>query len=98
MSGSILEVNGDGAEPTEADRPRRWVGPALVAALIGVPVLILIFSNLESAAIAWAGLEWEAPRWVVLGATFVAGAVFGRVLSWAWRRRRRRLRTTTEAR
>lgn len=74
------------------ERSSRWVGAALLFLAIVVPMLILVVSNTESATVAWAGFEWEAPRWVVLAATFAAGAVGGKVLGWAWRGWRRRRR------
>jgi uncharacterized integral membrane protein len=76
------------------EKPNRWIGPLILFLVILVPIVILILSNTETTAVAWAGFEWEGPRWVVLAATFVAGAVGGKVLGWvwrAWRRRRRRL-------
>lgn len=76
------------------ERPKRWIGPTLLLAAFLTPIAILVVSNTESSAIAWAGFEWQAPRWLILTATFVAGAIGGRLFGWAWRswrRRRRRL-------
>jgi uncharacterized integral membrane protein len=72
--------------------PNRWIGPLILLVVIVTPIAILIVSNTETTAIAWAGLEWEGPRWLVLAATFVAGAVGGKVLGWLWRSWRRRIR------
>lgn len=71
---------------------RRWVGVTVLLALVVVPVVILVVSNTDSTTLAWAGFEWEAPRWLILAATFFAGAVGGKLfgLLWrAWLRRRR---------
>jgi uncharacterized integral membrane protein len=67
--------------------------------LILTPIVILIVSNPDTATIAWAQFEWEAPRWLVLTATFVAGMIGGKLIGgvWrAWRRRRRRLAQEAE--
>ena len=74
------------------EKPNRWLGPLILFILIVTPIVILIASNTETTAIAWAGFEWEGPRWVVLSATFVAGAIGGKVLGWVWRSWRRRVR------
>lgn len=75
------------------ERSYRWVGAALLFLAIVIPVLILVVSNTESSTLAWAGFEWEAPRWLVLAATFGAGAVGGKVAGWVWRGWRRRRRS-----
>jgi uncharacterized integral membrane protein len=72
---------------------RRWVAPAVFVLLILAAVAILILSNTETTQLKFAGAEWSAPRWVVLAATFVAGAVVTRLLGWVWRTWRRRRRT-----
>jgi uncharacterized integral membrane protein len=77
------------APPTPA-RPRRWLGPVIFLLLIGVPVLILIFSNTDSTEVKFAWAEGNAPLWVILAITFVAGAVITRLLFWVWRTSRRR--------
>jgi uncharacterized integral membrane protein len=76
------------------EKPNRWIGPLILLVLLITPIVILIFSNTDSSTVAWAQWEWDAPRWLVLSATFVAGAVGGKLFGWlwrAWRRRRRRL-------
>lgn len=81
------------------EKPNRWIGPFLLLLVIGIPMVILVVSNTDSAAIAWAGFEWEAPRWLILLATFAAGIVVGPLFGWlwrAWRRRRRRLADEAE--
>lgn len=83
----------DRPEPTQSpDKPNRWIGPLILLLVIITPIVILIVSNTDTTAIAWAGFEWEAPRWLVLAATFVAGAIGGKVLGWVWRSWRRRVR------
>ncbi len=80
------------------EAPNRWIGPLALLAVIVVPIVILVFSNTESATVSWAGFDWEAPLWLVLAATFVAGAVGSRVFGWLWRQwRRRRRRLASEA-
>ncbi len=82
-------------EQQPAPRPPRYGFLTLIMLVAVVaPVVILIVSNTDSGAIAWAGWEWEAPRWLVLSATFVAGMIGGKLFGWLWRswlRRRRRL-------
>ena len=78
--------------------PRRWIGPALLLAVVVTPVVILMASNTESASLAWAGFEWNAPGWVVYSATFVAGAVGGKLFGWLWRSWRRRRRHLADQR
>ncbi len=76
------------------EAPRYGIVTLLLLVAVVAPVVILIASNLDSGAIAWAGWEWEAPRWLVLSATFVAGMIGGKLFGWLWRswlRRRRRL-------
>ena len=80
------------------EKPSRWIGPLILAVLILTPIAILVVSNTDTTAVAWAGFEWEAPRWLVLAATFVAGAIGGKVLGWLWRSwRKRRRRREQEA-
>lgn len=78
--------------------PRRWVGPAVALLLVVIPVVILVASNTASDTLAWAGYEWEAPRWLVLAATFAAGAVGGKLFGWLWRSWRRRRRRFADER
>jgi len=83
----------DRPESTQpSDKPNRWIGPLILLLAIVTPIVILIVSNTETTAIAWAGFEWTAPRWLVLAVTFVAGAIGGKVLGWVWRSWRRRVR------
>ncbi|HLE39103.1 MAG TPA: hypothetical protein VJA44_05560 [Acidimicrobiia bacterium] len=77
---------------------RKWLGPALLLILVVVPVVVLVASNTESDTLAWAGYEWEAPRWLVLAATFVAGGVGAKLLGWLWRSWRRRRRRNADER
>lgn len=84
---------------SEIDRPNLWIGPTVLAVVVIVPILILVFSNTDSSTVEWAGLDWEAPMWLVLGVTFVAGMVVGKLTGWGWRlwrRHRRRLREQLE--
>ncbi len=69
---------------------RRWIGPALLSALVLVPIGILIFSNLDSTEVSWAGFRFDQPLWLILIATFLSGMVGGKVTGWGWRRWRRR--------
>ena len=71
-------------------RNRKWIAPVVYAAVVLVPVLILIFSNTASSTLQFAGAEWNAPLWLILAATFVAGALVTRLVGWGWRRMRRR--------
>jgi uncharacterized integral membrane protein len=80
--------------PQQPKPSRRWIGTLVLLALVMTPIVILIASNTDTGTIAWAGWEWEAPRWLVLTATFVAGVIGGKLFGWlwrSWRRRRRRL-------
>jgi uncharacterized integral membrane protein len=76
-------------QPT-TPRRRRWLGPVAFLVVIVAPVLILILSNTESVPIGFAGVEREAPLWIILAVTFFAGAVVTRLLIWAWRAFRKR--------
>ncbi len=89
-------------DPTrpEADEPRfdagrstsdrRWVGAAILSAAVLVPIGILIFTNLDSTEVSWAGFRFNQPLWIILIATFLSGMVGGKVAGWGWRRWRRR--------
>jgi uncharacterized integral membrane protein len=77
-------------------RNRRWVGPVVFLTLIVTPVLILIFSNTESRRVEFAWWEWNAPLWVILVVTFVAGAVVTRAAAWAMRTMRKRRKKAAE--
>jgi uncharacterized integral membrane protein len=70
----------------------------LLLVVVVVPVVILIVSNTDSAVVAWAGFEWEAPRWLVLAATFAAGVIGGKLFGWLWRSWRKRRRRTADQR
>lgn len=79
-------------EATAPARSRAWVAPAIYLLVIVVPVLVLIFSNTETTRVAFAWWELNAPRWLILAITFVAGALVTRLLGWVWRAMRRRRR------
>lgn len=87
--------------PPAPDRPRTWLVPLAAAVLVAVAIAILVVSNPDSVPIAWAGLEWEAPLWLVLIATFAAGGLMAPLivrLSRTYGRRRRRRRAEYRAR
>jgi len=78
-----------------AETPNFWAGPLLVFVVLLVPTLILVFSNTKSATLNFAGLDWSAPLWVILLATFAAGLILSRLFGWLWgvfRRRRARIK------
>ncbi len=79
-----------------ASEPRRWLGPAALAAVVLVPIGILIFSNLDSTEVSWAGFQFNQPLWAILVATFLAGMVGGKVAGWGWRRWRKRRKRLKE--
>jgi uncharacterized integral membrane protein len=66
------------------DTPNLWTGPLLTFLVLLVPTLILVFSNTKSTTLNFAGLDWSAPLWVILLATFAAGIVLGRLFGWLW--------------
>lgn len=82
------------ARPPEA--PRRWVGAVILAAFIVVPIGILVFSNLDTTEVSWAGFKLDQPLWAILIVTFVAGMLGGKLGGWGWRRWRRRRRRLKE--
>jgi uncharacterized integral membrane protein len=78
-----------------ADTPNLWAAPLLTLVVLLVPTLILVFSNTKSTTLNFAGLDWSAPLWVILLATFAAGIILGRLLGWLWgffRRRRAKVK------
>jgi uncharacterized integral membrane protein len=80
----------------QADTPNLWAGPLVTFILLLAPTLILVFSNTGSHTLRFAGLEWTAPLWAILLATFAAGIIVSRLFGWLWgvfRRRRARLET-----
>lgn len=80
--------------------PNLWAGPLITLVLLLVPTLMLVFSNTQTQALSFLQWDWEAPLWVILLATFVAGIIFARLFSWIWRvfrKRRARLRADLEA-
>jgi uncharacterized integral membrane protein len=82
--------------PEPAPEPRqlrRWLDPAAFLLFVVAPVLVLIFSNMESRRVEFAWWEWNAPLWLILAVTFLAGAVITRTAGWYLRRRRRRRKT-----
>jgi uncharacterized integral membrane protein len=81
--------------PTPDQPVPGWVWPLLFLFALITPVMILVFSNTGSTTIAWLGFEIEAPLYLILLVTFVAGAAGWPLLRWAyrrWRTRRRRLK------
>jgi uncharacterized integral membrane protein len=83
------------SQSARTDTPNLWVGPLLAFIVLLVPALILVFSNTGSETLKFAGLEWSAPLWAILLATFVAGIVLDRLFGWLWgvfRRRRAKIR------
>jgi uncharacterized integral membrane protein len=84
--------------PRQPEKPRRWIGPALLAVILVTPFVILVLSNTETTTVSWAGFDWDAPLWLVLAATFLAGAIGGKLFGWAWRRWRRRRRRLADER
>ena len=79
-----------GASPQGKDTPNLWVGPLFFLLLLLVPTLMLVFSNTASTQLKFAGLKWEAPLWLILLATFLAGIILSRLFGWLWRVFRRR--------
>ena len=78
-----------------AETPNLWAAPLLFFVVLLVPTLILVFSNTKSVTLNFAGLDWSAPLWVILLATFAAGIVLGRLFGWLWgvfRRRRAKIK------
>ena len=78
-----------------AETPNLWAAPLLFFVVLLVPTLILVFSNTRSETLSFAGLDWSAPLWVILLATFAAGIVVSRLFGWLWgvfRRRRAKIR------
>lgn len=87
-------------QPVKKETPNLWVGPLLTFIVLLVPTLILVFSNRGSVTLNFAGLDWSAPLWAILLATFVAGIILGRLFGWLWgvsRRRRARLKAGGES-
>ena len=78
-------------------RSRAWIAPTIYLLAVVVPVVVLIFSNTDTARIGFAGWEWNAPLWLILAITFVAGAIVTRLLGWVWRTMRRRRREKDRA-
>lgn len=87
----------EGASATQ-EPSFRWIGPLLLGFLVFAPIAILIISNTDSATVAWAGYEWEGPRWVVLFGTFIAGMLASPLFVWSWRRWRIRRRRRADER
>jgi uncharacterized integral membrane protein len=91
--------------PSQAHSPepqpqpsRRGIGTLILLVAVVTPIVILILSNRDSGAIAWANWEWVAPQWLVLSTTFVAGIIGGKLFGWLWRSWRRRRRRIAEQR
>jgi len=83
------------SQSADNDTPNFWVGPLLTFVVLLVPTLILVFSNTGSETLKFAGLEWNAPLWAILLATFVVGIIVAQLFGWMWgifRRRRARIR------
>jgi uncharacterized integral membrane protein len=83
------------SQPDKTETPNLWVGPLMTLVVLLVPTLILVFSNTGSTTLQYAGLDWSAPLWVILLATFVAGMILARLFGWVWgifRRRRARIK------
>ena len=89
-------MTGDGGgAPAREDTALLWAAPLLFFIVLLVPTLILVFSNTKSATLNFAGLDWSAPLWVILLATFAAGIILSRLFGWLWgvfRRRRAKIR------
>ena len=83
-------------KPSHPSESRRWVGPALLTLLVVLPIVVLIFSNLEATEVSWAGFRFNQPRWLVLLVTFVAGMAGGKLGGWGWRRWRKRRKKLKE--
>lgn len=75
---------------------RRWALSTIVALIVVVPIGILIFSNLDSTEVSWAGFAFEQPLWLVLLTTFIAGMIGGKLFGWGWRRYRQRRKRLKE--
>jgi len=61
-----------------------------------VPIAILIFSNLDSIEVSWAGFRFNQPLWALLLDTFLAGMVGGKLAGWGWRKWRKRRKRLKE--
>ncbi|MBU1226022.1 MAG: LapA family protein [Actinobacteria bacterium] len=69
---------------------KTWAAPTAFILAIAIPVLILIFSNTDSTDLNFAWFHTQAPSWLILAITFIAGALVTRLFGWAWRSMRRR--------
>jgi uncharacterized integral membrane protein len=84
----------------EKKTPNLWVGPLFFFLVLLAPTLILIFSNTEKKELRFWGWAWEAPLWLILLATFLAGIILSRLFGWVWRafrKRRGRIRADLQA-
>jgi len=91
----------ESSEPTKGSSPEsnRWLILAVLSAAVLIPIGILIFSNLDSIEVSWAGFQLNQPLWIILFSTFLAGMVGGKLGGWGWRRwrmRRKRLKEELE--
>jgi uncharacterized integral membrane protein len=76
--------------PPAPERPRTWILPLGFFVAVAAVVMILVLSNTDSHELGFAGFRWEAPLWIILTVTFVAGAVLTRLVGWIWTSIRKR--------
>ncbi len=83
------------AQALEASKRGRFGIGFLLGAGVTAVVGVFIFQNKDSTALQLFWVDFDAPLWLFLLATFVAGALGWEFFHAAWRRRRR---TAMEAR
>jgi uncharacterized integral membrane protein len=77
-------------EPTTPQHRRRFRSGLIVGALAAAAAALLVIQNSHSSDFEWLWFDFQAPLWLFLLLTLIAGVVVGETHHLLWRRSRSR--------
>ena len=83
----------DNSVPVQEQEPRSFnAAPLLALAILAAAIVAFVVQNADSYPVEWLMFEGEAPTWLVIVVSAVAGAILERLVVWTIKHRRRTVR------